>query len=149
MSDFIILADGDTRHAVAALASFSSNGLVSRVHIAGDGYEALDFLFSERMLDTRAGAQPSLILLDLGLPITGGLQVLRTVKTDPRSAKIPVVVLSSSASDLDIHAAIKFGADSVIEKPLTFHKLLIAARRLGVPLYREGHGFAAGDRLGG
>lgn len=148
MSDFIILADGDTRHAVAALASFSSNGLVSQVHIAGDGYEALDFLFSQRGIDKRNGGQPSLILLDLGLPITGGLHVLRTVKTDPRSAKIPVVVFASSASDLDIHAAIKLGADSVIEKPLTFHKLLLTATRIGVPIGRGGHGLAAGDRLG-
>lgn len=146
-NNFILLAEGDGREAVAELTSFSSNGLTSEIHLASEGHEALDFLFSQRELDKRSGRQPALILLDLALPITGGLEVLRTVKADARTANLPVVVLTSSNSELDVHAAIKFGADSVIQKPLTFHKLLLAANRLGIRLDREGHEFAAGDRL--
>jgi CheY-like chemotaxis protein len=134
MNDVILLAEGEARHAVTVLASFNSNGLTSEVHLAGDGHETLDFLFSQRAIEKRGDGQLVLILLDLGLPITGGLDILRAVKRDHRTANIPVVVLANSASDLDIHTAMKFGADSVVEKPLTFHKLVPVARRLGVQL---------------
>lgn len=148
MTDLILLAEGDERDAVAAYASFRSNGLTNEVHLAIDGHQALQFLFSERELNKRSGHQPALILLDLALPITGGLEVLKTIKADARTANVPVVlVLTSPASELDIHAAMKFGVSSVIEKPLTFHKLLLAARRLGIQLARKGHEFTAGDRL--
>lgn len=103
MTDLILLAEGDERDAVAALASFRSSGLTSEVHRAIDGHEALQFLFSERELNKRSGQQPALILLDLALPISGGLEVLRTIKADDRTAKVPVVlVLTSPASELDM-----------------------------------------------
>ena len=147
MNGFILLVDGDAQHAMSVEASFSSNGLATVVHVVGDGYEALDFLFSSRALEIRGGSQPALILLDLSVPVMHGLHVLQTVKADPRTAEIPVIMLTSPASELDIHAAIKNGADSIVEKPLTFHKLLLAAKRLGIRLDRSGHGLVAGDRL--
>ena len=143
----ILLVEGNLQDARTALQSFKVHGLVNGIHLASEGPEALDFLLSREALATRSEAQPSLILLSLVLPIIGGLEVLRIIKADPRTRHIPVVVLISSASDLDIQTAMKLQADAVIEKPATFHKLLLVARRLGVSLSHEKHRLSAGDRL--
>lgn len=147
MEGIILLAESCVEDAENALDSFNRAGLTNQIHVTGDGPETLDFLFSRRMIAKRRGEQPILILLDLALPLMGGLEVLRIIKADRCGKKIPVVVLTSTASDLDIHAAMKFGADSFTEKPITFHKLLSIATRHGVSLSRDKHEFAAGDRL--
>ena len=146
MENIILMAEGRAEDAETALRSFGRAGLTNKIHVTGDGPETLDFLFSRRMLAKRRGGQPILILLDLALPLLSGLEVLRIIKADSRGKKIPVVVLTSTPSDLDIHAAMKFGADSFLEKPITFHKLLPIATRHGISLSREKHEFTAVDR---
>ncbi|HKS68030.1 MAG TPA: response regulator [Candidatus Acidoferrales bacterium] len=143
----ILLIESNIRDAHVALQSFKAKGLVNDVRVAGDGPEALDFLLSRNALERRGEAQPVLILLNLSLPLIGGLEVLRIIKSDPRAKRIPVVVLTSSVSDLDIQCAIRFRADAFIEKPLTFQKLLVTAGQLGVPLSHQSVGLSAGDRL--
>ena len=100
--------------------------LTNPIEVARDGEEALAFI-------TRweSGTPlPALILLDLKLPKVRGLDVLRQLKRHPRLAAIPVVILTTSAEDSDIHEAYKLGANSYIVKPVNFEKFLQVAAQI-------------------
>jgi two-component system, response regulator len=108
-------------------------GISNRVHVARDGREALDFLFCEGPYATRRPAQrPQLILLDLALPIVDGLEVLRRVKADSRTAKIPVVILTSSDRDRDLQISRRLGAQAYIIKPVGVPNLTRVAPMLSL-----------------
>ncbi len=76
--------------------------------------------------------QPLVILLDLKLPKVSGLEVLERVKADPRTANIPVVVLTSSREQPDIAKAYELGANSYIVKPVDFKQFTDSIRELGL-----------------
>lgn len=135
MEDIILLAEGCVEDAETALRSFNRNGLANQIRVAGDGPEVLDFLLSRREGAKRSTDQPILILLDLALPIISGLDVLKRIKTDSRIRRIPVALLASS--EPDVHRAMKLGADCLIEKPVTFDKLLSFATQVGIRLSRK------------
>ena len=99
----------------------------SIVHI-GDGEAALDYL---ARIDAETVDRPGLILLDLRLPKVDGLEVLRSVKTNPRLSNIPVVVLTTSANDADIERAYEQRANSYLVKPEDFPTLDDMMRSLG------------------
>jgi CheY-like chemotaxis protein len=84
------------------------------VAVAADGVEALQRLFNE---DAEAALQPKLIVLDLRLPRLDGMQVLRCINADARTAKIPVVVLSGTCSPEDVGASRSYGAKACMRKP--------------------------------
>lgn len=95
------------------------------VHLVRDGAEALAFLFA-------TGARmPRLILLDLKLPKVDGVEVLRRLKSDPRTRTIPVVILSSSREPGDVLASYDVGANSFVVKPVEFDGFLGAVAELG------------------
>jgi two-component system response regulator len=86
--------------------------------------DAVDFLFRTGAYAGRPPTRrPQLILLDLGLPGLGGLEVLRRVKSDPRTASIPVVVLTASNRDRDIQTSKRLGAAAYIAKPVDLRNL--------------------------
>jgi CheY-like chemotaxis protein len=96
-------------------------GLGTRLHAVADGADALAFLFSSGQPSQRhPGSRLKLIVLDLKLPKVNGLEVLRQLKTDPRTRKIPVVVLSSSQEERDLVASYELGANSYMVKPMDF-----------------------------
>src|SRR5260370_19624197 len=95
--------------------------LANHVFVVHDGEEALDFLFcrgafSERSFDH----PPKLVLLDLKLPKVDGMEVLKQVKSDPRTKTIPVVIMTSSKEERDMVAAYNLGANSYIQMPVDF-----------------------------
>lgn len=96
--------------------------IANRIEVMRDGAEALSFLFCTGKFATRRREQsPELILLDLGLPKIDGLEVLRQIKDDPRTRKIPVIVLTASTSGRDLATCKRLGADAFIPKPVDFH----------------------------
>lgn len=100
--------------------------LVHRLHAVGDGDTALSFL---RRTGTHEDApRPDLILLDLNLPGTDGRTVLEDVKQDPDLHIIPVIVISSSEADDDVHAAYAARANCFIAKPVDFDGLTRVVR---------------------
>lgn len=128
MENVILLAEGNAKDAEAALRSFTRHGLANQIHVAGDGRDALNFLLSR----TTLGGTPILVLLDLALPVVGGLEVLRRLKADSRCRRIPVALLASS--ELDVRHAQKLDVDCLIEKPVTFEKLFWFATQVGIRL---------------
>ncbi|BBD66326.1 response regulator receiver protein [Nostoc commune NIES-4072] len=75
--------------------------------------------------------QPKVILLDLKLPRVSGLEVLRQLKSDPRTQMIPIVVLTSSAEDQDMIKSYQLGVNSYIIKPVDFEQFNQAVQQLG------------------
>lgn len=130
----ILLIDGNAEEAADAVESLSADGLLTPIHVAGDGPEALNFLFSPSMLDLRHGTQPALILLDLRLPVIDSEDLLQIIKADPRTQLIPTVVLTSAPFAEAIHCKLKCRADGFLEKPLTLRRLLLAAKAVGIRL---------------
>lgn len=101
------------------------------VHVK-DGEEALDFVFCRgRFVERRIEDTPKVILLDLKLPKVDGLEVLRSLKEDARTCRIPVVMLTSSREEQDIVETYRLGVNSYIVKPVDFAKFGEAVERVG------------------
>jgi two-component system, response regulator len=101
--------------------------------VAEDGREALDYLFA---LGAHAGRDvaelPRLVLLDLKLPKVDGLEVLRQLRANERTRRLPVVILTSSQEQQDIMAGYELGANSYVRKPVDFTQFVEAVRILGL-----------------
>lgn len=108
--------------------AFARRRLLNPIQEARDGEQAVAYI--ERW---EAGEPlPVLILLDLGLPKIGGLEVLRQFKNHPTSASIPVIVLTTSAENSDIQEAYRLGCNSYIVKPVEFNKFMEVAAQIEV-----------------
>jgi CheY-like chemotaxis protein len=113
----ILFVEDDAQDARMALMALK--GITNKVQWVRNGEAAIDFLFCRGEFTRRQPShRPQLILLDLGLPKMGGLEVLHSVKADPRTASIPVVVLTGSEREHDIQASKRLGAADYILKPV-------------------------------
>lgn len=107
--------------------------LSNNIQVARDGAEALEFLFCEgAYADRKIEDGPKVILLDLKLPKIDGLEVLKQVKTDPRTKAIPVVVLTSSKEQRDVVESYQLGVNSYIVKPVNFEGFANAVQEIGM-----------------
>lgn len=106
--------------------AFIRHNLTNPLEVLRDGQEAIDFITRWR----EGECVPSVILLDLKLPKFSGLDVLRKVREHSVLGTVPVVVLTSSAEDIDIHEAYLLGANSYIVKPVDFEKFIEVARQI-------------------
>lgn len=128
----VILVEDNPHDAELTLRALKKRGLANNVQVLQDGAEALDFVFCKgRFADREVCALPKLILLDLKLPKVDGLEVLRRIKSDPRTLAVPVVVLTSSQEEMDIMESYKLGVNSYIVKPVDFDKFFDAVANLG------------------
>jgi len=128
----ILLVEDNPSDMELTLRALKKNNLANRVRVACDGVEALDFIFATGAYAGRnALDNPRLILLDLKLPKVDGLEVLRRLKADPRTRRIPVVVLTSSREERDIVESYSLGVNSYIVKPVDFEQFTAAVRELG------------------
>ena len=129
----ILLVEDNPSDAELALRALKKHRLANNIVVVTDGEEALDFIFARGKFSDRSMASgPKVILLDLKLPKVDGLEVLRAVKTDPRTRTIPVVVLTSSREESDIVESYRLGVNSYIVKPVDFDKFVAAVRDLGM-----------------
>ncbi len=129
----LLLVEDNPHDLELAVRALKKANLASRIHVARDGEEALDFIFAEGPNQARgSAAQLKLILLDLKLPKIDGLTVLRRLKGDPRTRTIPVVVLTSSQEQSDIIAGYGIGVNSYIVKPVDFETFSKTVQDLGL-----------------
>lgn len=128
----ILLVEDNPNDIKLALRAFKKHNLTNQLHVVRDGAEALEFIFgTDRYADRPREASPRLILLDLKLPLVDGLEVLRKIKTDPRTQMIPVVILTSSKEESDLVESYKLGVNSYIVKPVDFEQFSNVVQQLG------------------
>lgn len=107
--------------------------IANELVVARDGKEALDFLFGEGAYAGRDVSDlPAVTLLDLKLPKVPGLEVLRRLRADTRTRRLPVVILTSSKEQEDLAAGYDLGANSYIRKPVDFEGFAEAIGHLGL-----------------
>lgn len=127
----ILLVEDNPDDEALTLRALKSHNLANEVIVARDGSQALDFLF--RAAEGGAGGSanlPELVLLDIKLPGLDGLEVLRRLRQNPRTRRLPVVMLTSSVEDADRLASYDLGANSYVRKPVDFVEFSEAVRQL-------------------
>ena len=129
----ILLVEDNPDDEELTLRALARNNIGNHVVVVRDGQEALDWLEG---VGSHAGRSPSdvpaLILLDLKLPKIDGLEVLRRLRANPKTAIVPVVILTSSKEDRDRASGYYGGANSYVQKPVDFNAFVDAVRQLGM-----------------
>lgn len=125
----ILLVEDNPDDVTFTLRAFKKNNISNEIVVAVDGERALELLLPE---DDTPPLQPALILLDVQLPKIDGMEVLRRIRSDPRTDAFPVVVLTTSSEERDIVASYRLGANSYVRKPVVFSDFLNAANLLGL-----------------
>ena len=132
-SKVILLVEDNPDDETLTLRALNKNKIWNEIIVARDGAEALDFLFGTGAYAGRdTKIQPQLILLDLKLPKIDGLEVLKRLRADPRTALQPVTVLTTSNEERDIVTSYQLGVNSYIRKPVDFDSFIEAVRQLGL-----------------
>ena len=107
------------------LRALKKHNFANNVKVVKDGAEALDFIFATgAYADRKVEDVPKVIFLDLKLPKIDGMEVLRRIKSDPRTKTIPVVVLTSSEAETDIARAYELYANCYVTKPVDIDHFL-------------------------
>ncbi|WP_341678994.1 response regulator [Niveibacterium sp. SC-1] len=129
----ILLVEDNPDDEALTLRAFAKNRIANPVVVARDGVEAIEYLFGTGRHASRDLTQmPAVILLDLKLPRIDGLEVLRRIRADLRTALLPVVVLTTSREQQDIQDAYRLGANSYIRKPVDFERFIHTVGQLGM-----------------
>ncbi len=133
MTKVILLVEDNPDDQELTMIAFRESHIANEVILAKDGAEALDFVFGTGKHAGRdLRIMPSVILLDLKLPKVDGLEVLAKLRSDERTRRIPVVVLTSSKEQEDVVKSYNLGANSYVRKPVDFSQFLGAAKELGL-----------------
>ena len=128
----ILLVEDDPAHAEIVRRNLTEFRVANRIIHVEDGQAALDYLFRQAGYeDPQANPRPDLILLDLRLPKVDGLEVLRRIKKDAELKRIPTVVLTTSAAEVDMVQAYENGAGSYLVKPVDFDKFTKLMKAFG------------------
>ncbi|HWA28845.1 MAG TPA: response regulator [Lacunisphaera sp.] len=129
----LLLVEDNPQDLELALRALRKANLANHVHVSRDGAEALEFLFGDAAAaGRRLEDGPKLIMLDLKLPKVDGLEVLRRIKDDPRTKRIPVVMMTSSKEQSDLVKSYDLGVNSYIVKPVNFDGFAAAVQQLGL-----------------
>jgi len=129
----ILLVEDNQDDVDLALHALRREKLANHIFVARDGEQALDFLFCRGAFTQRSfDRPPKLVLLDLKLPKVNGMEVLKSVKSDPRTKTIPVVIMTSSKEERDLVASYNLGANSYIQKPVDFDKFRETVKSVGL-----------------
>ena len=127
----ILLVEDNQDDEELAVLAFERSRIANETVVGRDGQEALDYFFgTEANGGKDAKVLPQIVLLDLKLPKVGGLEVLRRLRADPRTRRLPVVVLTSSKEEQDLLESYDCGANSYVRKPVDFARFAEAIHQL-------------------
>ena len=129
MTKSILLVEDNPDDEDLTVRALRKNNVQNPIVVARDGAEALHLLFGD---GGDLPELPQVVLLDLNLPKISGLEVLRRLRSDPRTELLPVVILTSSNEQKDVVEGYRAGANSYVRKPVDFDQFIDAARNLGL-----------------
>jgi len=129
----ILLVEDNPDDQTLILRALKKNNILNEVVLVRDGVEALDYLFATGAHQERdPDMMPQVVLLDIKLPKLDGLEVLKRIRADERTRRLPVVILTSSREQQDLIASYDSGVNSYIQKPVDFNQFSEAVRKLGL-----------------
>ena len=130
MPGVLLLVEDNADDEELILRALRKSDLNPRVVVAHDGLAALDYLHDAGPLEVDPDS-PSFVLLDLNLPKLSGLEVLRRIRADERTRRLPVVILTSSREERDISSSYELGASSYVRKPISSERFADVIRQVG------------------
>jgi two-component system response regulator len=132
-SGIILLVEDSEDDVELTLRAFEQSRVVNDIVVVRDGEEALDYLFLRGAYASRdPSVGPEVVLLDLKLPKVDGLSVLKELRSQEGTRRLPVVVLTSSKEETDLVTSYDLGVNSFVRKPVDFDQFIEAARHLGL-----------------
>jgi len=127
----ILLVEDNPTDEKLTIRAFSKCGIAVEIAVVRDGAEALDYLHGTGPYQgQRLCERLAIVLLDLNLPRLGGLEVLYRLRQNPRTAALPIVILTASKEEEDILRGYTLGANAYVRKPVDFAELGMAAKTL-------------------
>jgi CheY-like chemotaxis protein len=124
----LVIVEDDDGHATLIERNLRRAGLSNPIVRLRDGQEALDYFFGSLFQGSAADA---VLLLDINMPRVDGIDVLRRLKADPRTAKVPTIMLTTTDDPREIERCYQLGCNVYITKPVEYDAFMDAIRRLG------------------
>lgn len=118
----ILLVEDNDGDILLTTEAFEERKILVNISVVKNGAQALDYIFQRGSF--KDALRPDLVLLDINIPIKNGLEVLNNIKEDERTASIPVIMLTTSTSPVDVLSAYKKHANTYITKPLDMEDFL-------------------------
>ena len=132
-SKIILLVEDNPSDIGLTQRALAKSHIANELVVAEDGQEALDYLFAMgRHKGRNRNNLPALVLLDIKLPRVDGLEVLRQIRANPVTSRLPVVILTTSKEEEDIGQSYDLGANSYIRKPVDFIQFVQSVGHLGL-----------------
>jgi CheY-like chemotaxis protein len=128
----IVLVEDDDGHATLVERNLERIGVSNQIFRLKDGQEALDFLAGQSRSSVRKADQPILLLLDIKMPRVDGIEVLRQLKSNPETALIPVIMLTTTDDPREIQRCYELGCSVYVTKPVDYQAFVEAVNRLGL-----------------
>lgn len=128
----ILFAEDDDGHAMLVERNLKRAGLINGLIRVVDGQEALDFVRCQGQFSARVPNGPIIMLLDINMPRVDGVEALRQIKSDPKTAHIPVIMLTTTDDPREVERCYRAGCNVYITKPVEYDSFVEAIRRLGL-----------------
>lgn len=117
----VMIVEDNPDDAELALRAIKKNGSRCSVRLFNDGSDAMDYFHGRNRYSLKEVVYPSVILLDLKMPLLGGVEFIKQVRSMEETRYIPIVVLTTSQEERDIRDSYNNGANSYIRKPVDFN----------------------------
>jgi len=128
----ILLVEDNPRDEALTMRALKKSNIINDLIVARDGVEALDYLLGTGTHADNPPVMPQLVLLDLKLPRVDGLEVLRRIRENESTRRLPVVVFTSSSEEEDMIKSYDLGANSYVRKPVESEQFAEATKQLGL-----------------
>jgi CheY-like chemotaxis protein len=128
----ILMAEDDPGHASLVRRNLRRAGVVNEVVRVEDGQEALDYIWRDGAYAERNPLGSLIVLLDINMPRVDGVEVLRRLKADEKTKKIPVMMLTTTDDPREVERCYELGCSVYVTKPVEYEQFREAVRQLGL-----------------
>ena len=128
----IVLAEDDEGHAYLVKQNLARAGIANEIVHVSDGQEAMDYVRRQGAYANRSSNGPLLLVLDINMPRLDGVDVLARIKSDETTAKIPVIMLTTTDDPREVERCYGLGCSVYITKPVDYEAFVEAVKRLGM-----------------
>jgi chemotaxis family two-component system response regulator Rcp1 len=125
----VLLVEDNEDDVILTRESFRLAKLIVNLHVVENGKECMDFLRHKPPFEN--APRVDLVLLDLNMPVMDGREVLSAINADEALHHLPVIVLTTSATEVDILKMYKLRCNSYIVKPVKFEEFVEVIKTLG------------------